>query len=168
MAWPTSRAREHQPSTLRRGTRTLPARPRCLPPRSADQLASLSSHARRFRSCPLQRGVLSFWAPTLRNTTQSLVCRVGPTLPAVVYSCGGAGAGAHRAPPTFVHLAFIFTMYRLRLPARPRTPCSRRRPPIPRAHGPESRSRRPHHPLSRRSPHSCAYACPPESRSTRA
>jgi hypothetical protein len=54
-------------------------------------------------------------------------------------------------------------------PPVPRTACSRRsfrrRPPIPPLHGPESSSRRPHHTFSHRSPHSSAYACPPEARS---
>jgi hypothetical protein len=65
-------------------------------------------------------------------------------------SCGGAGAGAHRALPTLAHHAFITTLYRLRLPARPShamLPPRLSPSTNPAPSRPESSSRRAHHPF---------------------
>ncbi|KAJ6491478.1 hypothetical protein DFH09DRAFT_370414 [Mycena vulgaris] len=131
---------------------------------------------RRGLACggPLQRGALSFWAPTLRKTYAEFGVRSPSRLVARRThapgsgSFGGAGADVHRALPTLVHHAFIPTMYRLRLPACPShamllpqlSPSINAAPSRPRiAILPTAPS------VSHRSPHSCAYACPPESRS---
>ncbi|KAJ6565502.1 hypothetical protein DFH09DRAFT_466914 [Mycena vulgaris] len=131
---------------------------------------------RRGLACggPLQRGALSSWAPTLRKTYAEFGVRSPSRLVARRThapgsgSFGGAGADVHRALPTLVHHAFIPTMYRLRLPVCPShamllpqlSPSINAAPSRPRiVILPTAPS------VSHRSPHSCAYACPPESRS---
>ncbi|KAJ7318527.1 hypothetical protein DFH08DRAFT_892190 [Mycena albidolilacea] len=103
---------------------------------------------RLVHSRPHPRGALSSWAPTLSNTTQSLVCgprqglyRVGPTLPAAVAVEAQAQAYIELSRLSYIsHSSLLCTASDS--PPVPHTPCSRRsfrrRPPIPRAHGPKS------------------------------
>jgi hypothetical protein len=125
MARPASRERERKSSTLRTGDSYTP-RPHPVPPSASCgpagftifpymQIPVVSSSARRtvFLGADFEQYDAEFGVRSPSRLVPRRTHAPGSG------SCGGAGAGVHRALPTFVHLAFIPTMYRLRLPARP-------------------------------------------------